>query len=66
MEDMNLTLDQEQLEQICGTLLKAVSFHHNDALEHLLGPCREPFSLVAGIHRIADALESIAESLGDK
>lgn len=66
MSDKKVTLDQEQLDQLCNALLQAVSFHNADALEHVMGPCREDFSLARGVRRIADALEAIASALEDR
>jgi hypothetical protein len=59
-------MTDEQVEEICRALLQMVSFQNADALEHVLGPCKEPDSLVVGVHRIADALEQIAAALESK
>ncbi len=59
-------MTDEQVEEICSAILKSVSFHHADSLEHVLGPCREDFSFASAVNRIADALGRIADALENR
>ena len=58
-------MDDDQIEQICQAIKTAFRFQNADVFEHVFGPFQEEHSLAAGVHRVADALDRIADKLGD-
>jgi hypothetical protein len=58
-------IDPEQLESLCDAIVAAAKIQA-EPLDHVLGPCREPYSIAHGIHRVADALEAIASAIRDR
>lgn len=59
-------MTDKQIEQVCSAIQDMFSFHRADAFEHLFGPRDDPAGLAYGIHRIANALELIAERIAER
>lgn len=56
-------MTDEQVEAICAAIRAMFRFQNADIFEHVFGPSAEEGGLVRGVHRIADALDRIAESM---
>jgi hypothetical protein len=59
-------MTDEQTEAICAAIKSALRFQNADIFEHVLGAHADEGSFVVGVHRIANALDRIADALGDE
>jgi hypothetical protein len=61
-----VSVTDEQVEKICLAIKTTFRFQNADIFEHVFGGFEDERGLAAGVHRVADALDRIAEAIEDK